>query len=68
MSDVHAEAGLLKIVLHDDDDTPMAFVVELLHSVFKKPIAEALEFTEKFDKYGQVTLRDLSARRCRGAA
>ncbi len=55
MSDVHAEDGLLKIVLHNDADTPLAFVVELLHSVFKKPIAEALEFTEKVDRRGQVT-------------
>jgi len=50
MSDVQAEAGHLQVIFHDDDDTPMEFVVEVLHSVFKKPIADALRFTEAIDK------------------
>jgi ATP-dependent Clp protease adapter protein ClpS len=54
MSDVHAEAGHLQVIFHNDDDTPMEFIVELLHSVFKKPVAEAIKFVERMDKYGQA--------------
>src|SRR5258708_35062853 len=54
MSDVHAEAGHLQVIFHDDDDTPMEFVVEVLHSVFKKPIADALKFTEAIDRNGRA--------------
>jgi hypothetical protein len=32
----------------------MEFVIELLHSVFKKPIADAFKLTEAIDKYGQA--------------
>jgi hypothetical protein len=31
MSDVHAEAGHLQVIFHDDDE----FVVEVLHSVLR---------------------------------
>src|SRR5260370_20170756 len=54
MSDVQAEAGHLQVIFHDDDDTPMEFVVEVLHSVFKKPIADALKFTEAIDRNGRA--------------
>jgi ATP-dependent Clp protease adapter protein ClpS len=54
MSDGHAEAGHLQVIFHDDDDTPMEFVVEVLHSVFKKPIADALKFTEAIDRNGRA--------------
>jgi ATP-dependent Clp protease adapter protein ClpS len=50
--DVTADAGLFQIVLHDDDVTPMEFVVEILHSVFGKPPGEAIKLTETADKYG----------------
>ena len=45
MSEVQAEAGHLQVILHNDDETPLEFVVELLHSVFNKPIAGALSPT-----------------------
>lgn len=54
MSDVDAQAGLLKIIVHDDDETPIEFVVELLHSVFEKSVAEALEFGDTLDTRGQA--------------
>jgi len=54
MSDVHAEAGHLQVIFHNDDDTPMEFIVELLHSVFKKPVADGIKFVERMDKYGQA--------------
>jgi len=54
MRDVQAEAGHLQVVFHNDDETPVEFVIELLHSVFKKPIADAFKFTETIDNYGQA--------------
>jgi ATP-dependent Clp protease adapter protein ClpS len=54
MCDVHAEAGDLQVILHNDDETPKEFVIGHLHSVFKKPIAEAAILTETVDKYGQA--------------
>jgi ATP-dependent Clp protease adapter protein ClpS len=55
MSDVQAEAGHLQVTFHNDDKTPMEFVVELLHSVFKKQLADAVRFTEAIDTYGQAS-------------
>jgi ATP-dependent Clp protease adapter protein ClpS len=46
MCDVHAEASHLHVIFHNDDETPEQFVVELLHSVFKKPVAHAARFAE----------------------
>ena len=53
MSDVQAEAGHLEIIFHDDDETPVEFVIELLHSVFKKQLADAIRFTEAIKQHGQ---------------
>jgi ATP-dependent Clp protease adapter protein ClpS len=64
MSDTQAEAGYLQVIFHSDDETPLEFLVELLHSVFKKPFGAALKFTEAIDKYGQAIcgtyLRDVA--------
>jgi ATP-dependent Clp protease adapter protein ClpS len=54
MSDIHAEADHLQIIFHDDDKTPTEFVIELLHSVFKKQVADAIRLTEAVDTYGQA--------------
>jgi ATP-dependent Clp protease adapter protein ClpS len=54
MCDVHAEGGQLRVVFHNDDETPEDFVIELLRSVFKKQVAEAANFAELVDKYGQA--------------
>jgi ATP-dependent Clp protease adapter protein ClpS len=54
MSDVQAEAGHLQVILHSDDETPLEFVVEVLHSVFKKPIADAVKFTDTIYKNGRA--------------
>jgi ATP-dependent Clp protease adapter protein ClpS len=55
MSDVQAEAGHLQVIFHDDDETPKEFVIELLHSVFKKQVADAIRLTEAVDTYGQAS-------------
>jgi ATP-dependent Clp protease adapter protein ClpS len=43
--EIHAEADLVEVIVHGDAETPLEFVVELLHLVFKKPITEAMRFT-----------------------
>src|SRR3981081_327692 len=55
MSDVQAEAGHLQITFHDDDETPMEFVIELLHSLFNKQLADALRFTEAINDEGKAS-------------
>ena len=54
MSDVQAEPGLFQIIFRNDDETPVEFVVDLLHSVFKTSAADTTRFLEKIDKYGQA--------------
>ena len=54
MSDVQADAGLLRIIFRNDNETPAEFVVDILHSVFKKSAAETTRLLEKIDKYGQA--------------
>src|ERR1700676_5224744 len=53
-SDVHAEAGDLQVIFHDEHETPVQFVIELLHSVFKKQLADAIRLTEAVDQHGQA--------------
>ena len=50
IEEVPVESDLVEVVVHDDDETPVEFVVELLHSVFKKPIVEAIRVTHTADK------------------
>jgi ATP-dependent Clp protease adapter protein ClpS len=48
-------AANLQIIVHNDDDTPQEFVVELLHSVFKTPVAEAMRLTRSINHRGQAS-------------
>ena len=56
MRDVQAEPGLLQIIFHNDNETPQEFVVDLLHSVFKKSAADTTRLLEKID----ITARRLA--------
>jgi ATP-dependent Clp protease adapter protein ClpS len=47
MSDVQADARHREITFHDDDETPLPFVIELLQSVFKKQLADAFRFAAR---------------------
>jgi ATP-dependent Clp protease adapter protein ClpS len=53
--DVHAEAGDLQIIFHDDDETPEEFVIGLVHSVFKKQLADATRFADAVNQYGRAS-------------
>ncbi len=55
MHDVQAETDHLRIIFHDDDDTPQEFVIDLLHSVFEKQVDDAIRMTEAVSKYGQAS-------------
>src|SRR6266576_380605 len=55
MSDALAEASHLQIIFHDDNETPLRFVVELLHSVFEKQFSDAVRFTEAIGKHGKAS-------------
>jgi ATP-dependent Clp protease adapter protein ClpS len=55
MSDVQADTGYREIIFHDDEETPLQFVIELLHSVFKKQLADALRFTQAIRQEGKAS-------------
>jgi ATP-dependent Clp protease adapter protein ClpS len=52
MSDVQTEPARLEIAFHNDDDTPLEFVVELLHSVFDKQAVDAVRLTQAVSRDG----------------
>jgi ATP-dependent Clp protease adapter protein ClpS len=53
MSDVQADIRHREIIFHDDHETPPSFVAELLHSVFKKQLADAFRFIEAIREEGK---------------
>jgi ATP-dependent Clp protease adapter protein ClpS len=55
MSDVQADTGYREIIFHYDEETPPRFVIELLHSVFKKQLADALRFTQAIYQEGKAS-------------
>jgi ATP-dependent Clp protease adapter protein ClpS len=55
MSDRQIETGYREIVFHDDDKTPQPFVIELLHSVFGKPLADAYRFIGQIAEDGEAS-------------
>lgn len=54
MRDVEAESNYLKLVLHDDDETPADFVLELVRSVLDKPAADAMALIAKVNDNGKA--------------
>jgi ATP-dependent Clp protease adapter protein ClpS len=54
MSDVHADAGHIQLTFHDDDETPAEFVIELLRTVFKKPLMDAMRFIDAVNQSGEA--------------
>jgi ATP-dependent Clp protease adapter protein ClpS len=54
-SDVQDKVSHLQVIFHNDDETPVEFVIELLHSVFKKQVADATRFTEAVKQHGQAS-------------
>jgi ATP-dependent Clp protease adapter protein ClpS len=71
MGDVQSKVDLLRIVLHNDNDTPEDFVVELLCLVLKRPHADALRLTDEINQHGQAICgthpRDIATRMLKAA-
>jgi ATP-dependent Clp protease adapter protein ClpS len=65
MNDVQADIRHREIIFHDDDKTPLPFLIELLRSVFKKPLADAYRFVEAIRMEGKSSCgsypRDIAA-------
>jgi ATP-dependent Clp protease adapter protein ClpS len=54
MSDVKAAASHREIIFHDDTETPIDFVVEIVHTVFKKPLADTFRFIDAVSEHGKA--------------
>ncbi len=52
--DTDADTAPIQLVFHDDDDTPGAFVVELLRAVFGKTERDAIAFMSLVDARGKA--------------
>src|SRR6266571_5083191 len=55
MSDGQVETSYREILFHNDDETPLQFVVGLIHSVFKKPLADTFRFTDAIRDEGKAS-------------
>jgi ATP-dependent Clp protease adapter protein ClpS len=55
MSDGQVQASYREIVFHDDDGTPVPFVIELLHAVFGKQLADAYRFVGQIAEDGTAS-------------
>jgi ATP-dependent Clp protease adapter protein ClpS len=54
MSEIQAAASHREIIFHDDDETPIDFVIEIVHTVFKKPLADTLRFIDAVSEHGNA--------------
>jgi ATP-dependent Clp protease adapter protein ClpS len=54
MHDICADAGSIQLFIHNDDDTPVEFVRELMRTVFGKSERDAITFTELIDGQDKV--------------
>ncbi|MGY8666748.1 ATP-dependent Clp protease adaptor ClpS [Bradyrhizobium sp. UFLA05-109] len=50
MSDMHGDGGPAQLVIHDDEDTPDEFVIELLRRVFGKSEREAVALITRIEQ------------------
>jgi ATP-dependent Clp protease adapter protein ClpS len=54
MHDVQAKAAYLQLVLHDDEETPENFMVDLVRSVFSLPAAVAKTLCATVERHGKA--------------
>lgn len=55
MSDGQADIAHREIIFHNDNETPLYFLLDLLHSVFNKPLADAFRLTEAAHQEGKAS-------------
>src|SRR6266550_404401 len=54
MHDVFTDAEPIRLVFHNDDETPVEFVAEMLRTVFGIPERDAIAFTSLIDAQGKA--------------
>ncbi|WFU41665.1 ATP-dependent Clp protease adaptor ClpS [Bradyrhizobium sp. CB82] len=54
MSDMHGDSGPAQLVIHDDEDTPEEFVIELLRRVFGKSERDAVALMTRIEREQRV--------------
>jgi ATP-dependent Clp protease adapter protein ClpS len=54
MHDISADAAFVQIFIHNNDNTPLEFVTELMRMVFGKSEREALAFTGLIERQGRA--------------
>ncbi|WP_245309367.1 ATP-dependent Clp protease adaptor ClpS [Bradyrhizobium retamae] len=67
MHDICTDAGSITLFIHNDDNTPVEFVRQLLRNVFGKSERDAIAFTaliEQKEKVACGPIRVRSPRRC----
>ena len=71
MGKVQSKAGLLRIVLHHDSDTPQDFVIELLCLELQRSYADALKLIDAIVKHGHAVCgthpRDIATKMLKAA-
>jgi ATP-dependent Clp protease adapter protein ClpS len=55
MAEAGESADRVRLIIHDDDDTPRSFVIDLVHTVFKQPKADAKAITRVIERQGIVS-------------
>jgi ATP-dependent Clp protease adapter protein ClpS len=55
MSGTEAPVTYREIIFHDDDETPIDFVIEIVHMVFKKPLEDTRRFMEEVAEDGKAS-------------
>ncbi|HEX2367045.1 MAG TPA: ATP-dependent Clp protease adaptor ClpS, partial [Bradyrhizobium sp.] len=54
MHDVSVDTAPVQLVVHNDDQTPMEFVADVLQAVFGKPELEAIGLSVLIDRHGRI--------------
>jgi ATP-dependent Clp protease adapter protein ClpS len=54
MHDVSVDTASVQLVVHNDDQTPMEFVADVLQAVFGKPELEAIGLSVLIDRQGRI--------------
>ena len=60
MSETKAETNYREITFHDDNETPIDFVIEIVHTVFKKPLADTRRFIQEVSEHGKASCGSFS--------
>src|SRR5262249_61994208 len=56
MEEASSKTGRVRLIIHDDSDTPRSFVIGLVRTVFEQPQADAIAITRMIERQGKVAL------------